>query len=163
MADYQREVNYRGIRSSIVPGYYYTFDYYFDKNNPNYHDDEIQYWDLAPLVLIYDTDVTESGQRVAWGFNFHLAPVEVRAKILGPKTAATDEKIPKSNANWDNVAESNPAFGVIVRQYRLDRMRNIYKVGPNGFRELCNFKSPTYYKSTYGNVVQNFYEKLRNR
>jgi hypothetical protein len=160
LQDYQKIATTKGIRSAIVPGYYYTFDYFFDKDNDDYDEEELKYWDTKPLVLIYDQNVTKDGKKTFFGFNFHMLPIEERERILGPATTSDDRTIQKSGANWETAGKGNKKLGFAVRQYRSDRIRNIYKVGPNGFRELCKFKAPTYYRSTYTQITQKFNEEV---
>lgn len=146
-----------GVPSTPVPGFYYSFDYDFDKTTP---DEKLPYYDKAPLVLLFETDITSEGHRVYYGFNFHFISAQARAAILGPKTKGADT-YKRSPATYDASVSRNSAFKVIVRMYRADRMRNVYKIPSNGFRELCKYTVNTYYRKNYFQVVQYFKNEMK--
>jgi hypothetical protein len=162
--DYRVLMNYvRYIRENckitpmIRPFQFYTYDYEFDKEIRPY--EEIRFWDMKPLVFIFDAYKYEHGVNYV-GINFHHIPVISRQiwlarikKLQGTKFENNQMLRMKYQHLWKMFIK---ATNYATRQYRAERMSKVRKIDNSQMDEVMRFYGNTYYGATYSNIIANY-------
>lgn len=145
----------------IRPFKFYAFDYAFDKETRPY--EEIRFWDMMPLVFVFDAYKHKEGYNLV-GINFHHLPVISRQIWLSRIKKIQGDSFPNNRLLrmtykqlWKMFIKAS-RYG--VRQYRIERATRIRVIENIQMDEVMKFYANTYYGATYRNIEAN-YKKYR--
>lgn len=127
-------------------GNFYSYFYLFDKTLPF---DTIKYYDLFPLVFVYEFRSDIKG--LFRGINFHHLPVEIRLEWFELINNMFTDDI-KRNRILFRLADWNKLFRMFkraskasVRQYYMQNIRELRKVPARNMKETLKYYAKTYY------------------
>lgn len=136
----------------IKGAYSYLYDYSTD-----YDFETLKYFDFFPLTILFN----ENGKGNVWGLNFHHLPLLTRSWLLSRLKSGQPHNFKNKNnfslnisyLTLKSILRKSP---LAVRQYRIDRMRDIRKIPNVELQELVKYSPPTFHAVDFPAVVRKY-------
>ncbi len=155
--DYIKQIRTFKRAANIFTGQLYAYNYLFTKA-PNFESaefDVVKFYDFYPATFVFDVN---RETKTFHGLNFHHMPVKARklwltrVQKIVPKPFETSGVTRIRNLTFPKlkVLFKKSMFG--VRQYRMDRVRQLRIVPNQDWEELFEFFAKTYFGVTLAQV-----------
>jgi len=150
LAKYVKFIKDNFPRAKVIrPGEFYAYTYRFDKTQYPYS--ELKFWDVMPLVFVYELHKNKENEKMFRAINFHHAPVRPRQIWLNRTINLTGEAFERNKrltrlASWQRLFVMMKKISKkTVRQYYLKRMIQPRHIPNDRVEEVIRYYARTYY------------------
>lgn len=147
--------------NNLKIGQMYSYQYLFnkapnfDKQDPN----KIKFYDFYPITFVFDIDFDND---TLFGLNFHHLPVKSRMMWLDRTKKISEIQFAKPGVNRIPALRypqlkamfRKSVFG--IRQYKMERFRDLRIIPNEKWEEVFDFYSRTYYGVTLRAVANKY-------
>ena len=150
------------VKKRVISNSFFTFKYNFSTKYP---EDKLDYFDIYPLISIFNLEVIE-GIPYFWGLNLHHMPPFYRLAWFKrmEQLIQSDRRI-----DYNTIISQYRLSKKAIRRYRLDRVSrraeagrisglgmDVYSLTPENANQLAIYMADTFYGVGAPQAISNF-------